>query len=104
LPSGDAARAFVTPAINRRRGNTEQSFDTEERQLLQGDQHEHLIRPASYRHESEEDDEDGDHSGDGSEHDEDNDADDAMAVEAYLDTEGLEEGEEGSDDEDVSIP
>jgi hypothetical protein len=90
----------VTPAVNRRRGNTEQSFDTEERQLLQGDQHEHLIRPASYRHESE--DEDEDHSGHGSDHDEDNDVEDEMAVEAYLDTEGLGEGEEGSDDEDVS--
>ncbi len=48
------AQSFVTPASNRRRGNTDQSLDAEERMLLltssemhnASDQHDHLVRPA----------------------------------------------------------
>jgi hypothetical protein len=60
LASSDGARPLVTPATNRRRGGTEQSMDTEDRQLLMQDQHDHLLRPENYRHSSDEDEMDGD--------------------------------------------
>lgn len=51
--TGTSAQSFVTPAMNRRRGNTDQSLDAEERLLLltgsemhsNSDQHGHLMRP-----------------------------------------------------------
>jgi hypothetical protein len=98
--AGDASRAFVTPATNRRRGNTDQSFDTEERQLLlQTDQHEHLLRPASYRH----GDDDGDVSGDEGDHM--NEAEVDAMLDGVIDGGGSEEDEDDgidSDEDEVS--
>jgi hypothetical protein len=59
------AQSFVTPAVNRRRGNTDQSLDAEERMLLltgsemhnQSNQHDHLMRPPGAYSDGDDDDE-----------------------------------------------
>ena len=110
--SASAAQTFITPAINRRRGNTDQSLDMDERMLLltgsemhaQSDQHEHLMRPAGFTNN------DSEEGSSGSDEDEDEEDEGNEGVDGGVDmgmgmdsADPFMRGEDEDEDEEVCI-